>query len=380
MEILSKEEFTAIAGYESATCVSIYVPAHRSGVEVNEMHDALRLKTNLQQSARVLVGNGLSQGAADQLLKEGFNLVDDREFWNTQLEGLCVFMSESFFKYYKLPFAVKEEAVISSSFYVTPLLPLMYNKHFNLLVLSRDDSTLYRGDKFGLKEIKINGLPEGLNVEPDEDGGRQNLQATKAGKQTYEEAKSAGESAGTAYLLQGLKEADQALLKEEASAKENAPLLLAGTDYLVENYKKISQYGNIEREFLNGNFTREDKDSLYHQAKEKLSSYFKDDTSEALKTFFDNSANELTSSIPDDVIPASYYSKVSDLFVQKDEHIWGRFDEANSKLEIHDQPLNGDVCLINQAVIKTILNGGDVHLTEKEKMPSESKIAAFMRY
>lgn len=378
MNTLSKEEFTELAGYNFETCISIFIPTHRSGVEVNEMHDALTLKNKLHELGRTLIG--LDQDTSNNILKDGFNLVEQRDFWNSQLEGLAVFMSDDFFKYFKLPFIVKEESVLSSSFYVTPLLPLMYNKHFYTLVLSRDDSTLYRGDAFALKEVKVEGLPEGINIERHEEGGRQNIQAPKAGEQVYEDAINAGESADTAYLWQGFQEVELTLLREEAQSSEKPPLLLAGTNYHIETFKKISNYENISRETLIGNFEQEDKDSLYHQAKEKLASYFNDNTNQALKTYFDNSADELTSSIPEDVIPASYYRRVSDLFVQKDEHIWGNFDEATDKIEIHEQSLTGDDCLITKAVVNTIANGGDVHLLEKVKMPADSKIAAFMRY
>jgi hypothetical protein len=380
MENLSKEEFTALASFEAPFCVSVFIHAHRSGVEVNETQDALHLKSVLQQAEKKLAADGADQDAINNLLKEGYSLVEDRDFWNEQLDALAVLMANGFFKFIKLPFQVKEELLVDSCFYVAPLLPLIYNKHFYLLVLSRDDSTLYRGDAFGFTQINIRGLPDKLNVEPDEEGGRQFSKGTRAGNQMYEKAKAAGESDDTAYLLQGLKEADEALLKDQASYNEQPPLLLAGSDYLIENYKKISQYGKIFGETLSGNFELEEKSSLYHKAKEKLDSYFRENTQQALKTFYDNSANELTSSIPDDVIPASYYSKVSDLFVLRDEHRWGTFDEATDHPEIQDQQLNGNTCLINKAVVKTILNGGDVHVLEREKMPAESKIAAFMRY
>jgi preprotein translocase subunit SecD len=68
------------------------------------------------------------------------------------------------------------------------------------------------------------------------------------------------------------------------------------------------------------------------------------------------------------------------LFVQKGEHIWGTFDEMANKLVIHETQQNGDECLLNTAVIKTILTGGDVHILEKEKMPAASQIAAVLRY
>jgi hypothetical protein len=51
-----------------------------------------------------------------------------------------------------------------------------------------------------------------------------------------------------------------------------------------------------------------------------------------------------------------------------------------NKLVIHETQQNGDECLLNTAVIKTILTGGDVHILEKEKMPAASQIAAVLRY
>lgn len=380
METLSKEEFIALAAGEAASCVSIFIPVHRSGVEVNEMQDAIRLKDKLLEAEKTLAENGTDQDTIDRILKEGFSLFEQRDFWNTQLEGLAVFMSDRFFKHLKLPFPVKEELLIDSSFYVTPLLPLMYNQHFYLLALSRDDSTLYHGDAFGLTEIKVTGLPQKLNVELGEGGRRPVFRGTDASTQADEEEKNAGESGDSVYLMNGLKKADHALMEEAASFAEKLPLLLAGTAYLAENFKKISHYGNIVEEILAGNFEQKDKSSLHQQAKEKLASYFNKNTMEALHTFYENSATELTSSTPEEVIPATYYKKVSDLFVQKDEHLWGEFIETANLLKIHEQPLKGDTCLINKAVVKTLQNGGAVHVMEKDKMPVNSKIAAFMRY
>ena len=49
------------------------------------------------------------------------------------------------------------------------------------------------------------------------------------------------------------------------------------------------------------------------------------------------------------MIPASYYSQVSDLFICKDEHLWGVFNEAGNKLEIHDKQQPGDQRLLDRA-------------------------------
>jgi hypothetical protein len=108
--------------------------------------------------------------------------------------------------------------------------------------------------------------------------------------------------------------------------------------------------------------------------------YFDERHAKALEAYWNQSATALTSSIPDDVIPAAHYKQVWHLFVQKDEHIWGTFDEMNNQLTIHDTQQDGDECLIDRAVIKTILNAGEVHVLPKDRMPGGSKIAALMRY
>ena len=162
---------------------------------------------------------------------------------------------------------------------------------------------------------------------------------------------------------------------------EHVPLVMAAVDYEVALYKQISNYKHISEVTLTGNYEHEDRQSIYIKVREKMKPYFKEYVNDALKNFYNNSATELSSSIPAEVIPAAHFAQVSDLFVQRDQHIWGTFDEKDNHLVMHEQKLNGDECLINKAIIKTIMNGGEVHILDKEKMPAENTpIAAFLRF
>ena len=84
--------------------------------------------------------------------------------------------------------------------------------------------------------------------------------------------------------------------------------------------------------------------------------------------------------MPESVIPAAFYSQVRSLFVEKGAHIWGSFDAQNNKLELHASREEGDDCLVEKAAVQTILNGGEVFVMEKEKMPKGATIAALLRY
>jgi hypothetical protein len=113
---------------------------------------------------------------------------------------------------------------------------------------------------------------------------------------------------------------------------------------------------------------------------EVMKPYFEQRVNKALETYMNNSTTGLTSSIAADVIPAAYYSQIATLFVTKGEHIWGTFDEMAYELVFHDTPDEGGEDLIDNAVEKTLANGGEVFLLEKEKMPADCQIAALMRF
>lgn len=389
MGILSKEDLAELTGYEAENCVSIFIPAHSSGVEVNNLHDAIVLKNNLQAARKMLLEKGLQQRTADAILKPAFDLVDDREFWNSQSEGLAVFISEEYFKVLKLPFKLREELFVNSSFYVVPLLPVMSeDEHFFLLLLSKKDANIYRGDGFSIELLEIEGLPNGMDdvIHFEEKDSRQLMRRAGggAGRDSITGGGSYhGHGSGLAdepeYISQYLKEVDQTLWTELLS-NEKAPLILAGTESIIGQYRSISKYKNIVESMLAGNYDHDDKNTIYQKVKGIAAPLFEENTRKALETYNNNLTGGLTSSIPEDVIPASFYSQISDLFVVPDQHIWGTFDQASNALEIHETEQPGDTCLVNKAVVQTIKNGGSVHVMERKRMPADSTIAAFMRF
>ncbi|MVN22812.1 baeRF7 domain-containing protein [Mucilaginibacter arboris] len=384
MELLSKEEFAELANYQSEPCVSIFIPTHRSGVEVNEKQDIIVLKNQLQEAQKQLHQKGMAKDEAAQFLRQGFDLLNHETFWNNQLEGLALFIAKDYVKTLTLPLTVKQELFINTSFYISPLMPVLTsNEQFYMLVFSKHVSHFYLGDAFGMQELEIAGLPQGVGdvIHFEEKDKNQLFRAggTAPGQAASLHGHDSGLADDKEYLTQYIKELDQTLWTE-VLANEHKPLILAAVDNLIGLYRQNSHYKHIAEEAVIGNYEREDKLALWEKAREKLAPYFKAVHNGALQNYYNQIATPLTSSIPETVIPASYYSRISDLFVQKDVHIWGTFNEKDNKLNIHQEKQEGDECLINKAVVKTVLNGGAVHILEAEKMPKESVIAAFMRF
>jgi hypothetical protein len=92
--IFSKETFTELANFKDGITISLYFPTHRAGVEVNEHFDHISFKNTLNTVEQKLKEKGYTQAQIEPLLKPGYDLIRDDEFWNNLTEGLAVFIAE----------------------------------------------------------------------------------------------------------------------------------------------------------------------------------------------------------------------------------------------------------------------------------------------
>jgi hypothetical protein len=381
---LSKEALQTLAGYEADNCISIYMPTHRSGVEVNEQVDLINFKNQLQKIESLLKEKNVDQTKIARILKPGYDLLRDDNFWLEMSSSLAVFIGDDSLQFIRMPGTTTEKLHISSSFLLSPLLPVLKNpEFFYLLIISKKQSKLFRVDSFGIKYIEVKELPNGVDdVVHFEEKDDQNLFRTGssgAGQGANYHGIGGGKPDEKEHISMYLDEVEETLWKEILGTA-NVPLVLGGVEYLIPIFKKVSRYNNIWETSLTGNLEHENEQTLFAQAMKIMEPYFQEPLRKALAGYGNQSATPLTSSAPTEIIPAAYYSRVAYLFVEKDTDIWGRFDVQKNSLKIHEQQMDGDENLVDKAIIRTILNGGEVHMVEKNDMPADSQMAAIMRY
>lgn len=385
--VLTRERFAELANFKGDYCISIYLGSHASGVEVNEHFDPINFKNQLQEVTRRLTDKGHDQAYIERLLEPGFELVRNNDFWTELSPGLAVFIADGFFKYIKMPVVPTEELVIEGSFFVTPLIPIMASsEYFYLLVISKQCAKLFKADAWGMQIVPLE-LPQsieevkrisGLDATTFRSGSSGSRGPVYSQEGSYH-GTGGGNPDGKDNMLVYFEAVDD-ILWEKVLNKENAPLVLAGVEYVLPIYRSACDYHNIWPEVLTGNRDSQETTSLYEEAKQLMKPYFDQRVNKALELYMNNSANGKTSSIAADIIPATYYSQVSHLFVCKGEHIWGTFDEMANELIFHDAPDEGGEDLLDNAVEKTLANGGEVFLLDREKMPAETQLAAIMRF
>jgi hypothetical protein len=360
--IPTRELLASLANHKAATCISIYMTTHEAGVEVNEQADRIKFKSHLREIAAELKGKDMEQHAIELLLAPAYKMVQDDELWVRLSKGLAVFIADNYCSFMRLPMEVTDKVLVNSTFFLSPLMPMMTTgEYFYLLVISKKQVKLFKGDVYGLEHIPVEGLP----------------------KATDElEKKGENNASYTDDRLPNFLEAADDVIWKEVLHNENVPLLLAGVESVIPVYRSVCDYKHVYSEALTGSHERDDAHTLHALAMEIMAPYFEQRREKALELYGNQFATSLTSSMIDKIVPAAYYGRVSHLFVQKDApQVWGTFDEMKNELNVHTSKEAGGDDLLNNAIVKTLLTGGEVFMLDKEQMPGQGNvIAAVLRY
>ena len=81
-----------------------------------------------------------------------------------------------------------------------------------------------------------------------------------------------------------------------------------------------------------------------------------------------------------EIVKAAISGRVKSLAVIPDMEAWGKVDMENDRIEIHDSWQPGDVDLFDEAVLSTLVKGGQALLVNGNRLPSKTGAAAIYRY
>jgi len=84
----------------------------------------------------------------------------------------------------------------------------------------------------------------------------------------------------------------------------------------------------------------------------------------------------------EEIVAAAFYGRVDKLFLAVDAQIWGIFDPDTGKV-IHyqaGQSQEDDLALLDFAAMQTLQKDGSVYALLQEDMPTDSPVAAVLRY
>jgi hypothetical protein len=382
MNHITFNQFKELATHQQPHSISIYMPTHRSGKDVNEKIDQLNLKNKVQEVTKELQSWKISARDIDFLLKPVRELVDDNGFWNLQADGLVIFCSPGFFEYYTLPIPFEEFVYVSDHFFVRPLVTYLNDQgKFYLLNLTLSGAKFYEGFPHHLNEIDIN-LPEQIEDAVGYDYKEKNLQfrsgSTGTGNAIYH-GHGKGKEENKLESKKFFKAINDVLLQYIKNRK--LPLVLAAVDYLVPIYREVNDYQHLYEGFITGNPEHEDEKVLHEKAKKLLNGYFEKEKKLKIESFEQALVKQLASYRENEVIAEAYNQRIDTLFIQENEVFWGYFDKETNKIIPQKDFTTYKSCLLNFAAVHTILNNGNVFLLGPDEMPEpSSRVNAIYRY
>lgn len=383
--MITKKRTLELAEIHNAFCVSIYIPTHRSGEETLNGKDSLNLKNQLKNIKSKLENQGMSENEIEKFVKPIDDLLDDREFWAHQSDGLAIFLSEGLFEKYTIPVSFEAFNYLSNEFYLKPLMPLFNSDGlFYMLTLKMDDVKFYEGTRHSITEIVIDDLvPSRLEDRVGYDHEQKNLQFRSqqgnSGKGMFH-GHGDDESELKNELLRYFRSIDKGLMSI-LHEDQNPPLVVACLDFHFPIYKEVNSYQNLFSEHISGNPADKDVFLLHEQAWKLLKPYFNQTREEKVDLYSEYLGTGKASYDINNIIPAALQGKVDTLFLENKADVFGVFDPKTQTVDVQDSSQATNVSLLNLASMEVLAKGGTVYLMEKENLPElTSEINALYRY
>lgn len=383
MPLLTKEKFESLAKFKNSPCISIYMPTHRAGKDVLEEKDKIQLKSQWKKIYEQLKEKKISTDKIDELGKPVEQLLEDKNFWRHQSDGLAIFIGHNFFEKFSVPVNFEPMAHISDIFYLKPLVPLFTGDgRFYILSLQMDRVQLFEATKYDINELNIEEMvPSQL-----EDRVGFDYEEKNSKHQSVAQGASVSHGYGGAErdrkneFLRFFRAVDKGL--HPLLREEKAPLIVSCQDYLFPIYQEANTYQHLYDKCVPGNPSDfENRKALHQKAWEQIEPYFDKEKEQKMHQFREFNPGRTSKNIKE-IIPAIFEGKVDTLFLQDKEDLWGNYNPDMASVEITDNSNgHGKLSLMNLAAVKVIEQGGTVYLVDQAFMPDmSSKMNAVYRY
>jgi hypothetical protein len=392
MNILKRDDLKRLSEKRDGWHVSIFMPTHRAGAETQQ--DPIRLKNLLGQAEERLLASdrdrgrrGLRAPEAKALLEPASRLVQDSLFWQRQSDGLAIFISSEIAQHYRLPFEFEDLVVVADRFHMKPLLRLLSGDgRFYVLALSQDQVRLLQGSRYSVGDVELKSVPSSLAEALRFDDPERRLQfhtasgptGGKGGRPAMFYGQGAPSQDEKGDILRYFQKLDQGL--QELLADEQAPLVLAGVDYLLPLYREANTYPHLVEKGVEGNPENLSAKELHQRAWAIVQPRFLGEREVAAERFRQLAGTEKASDDLVEIVPAAHHGRVETLFVALDLQQWGEYDPATNEVRLRQEFEPGAQDLLDLAAVQALLHGGSIYAVEPAQMPAGASLAALFRY
>lgn len=383
MRQISIELFTELLATHESPCVTLYLPTHRK--HPDNTQDAIHFRNSLRELESLLAEKH-DESQVRAMLKPFNQLVGDLEFWNHRTDGLAIFCSPGKFEIVELQRPVEELLVVADSFHTKPLIRVLQSANrYQVLCLSRHEAQLYEGNRDALEPVELTNVTATISdvvtsgrSPSTQTVGSYGKRSGEGGTVTHDghEPKT---NAKEADVLKFFRAVDRGVL-EHHSRPTGLPLMLVALPESQTQLRRLS-----DNPFLLADGIKVDPDSLSvdelrKQAWNAIEPFYLTRLHELKEKFGDAQARQTGSGDLSDAAKAAASDKVATLLVEADRVIPGVVDRTTGAIHPAGPATSHVDDMLDDLAELVVAQGGEVIVVPKERMPTESGLAAIYRY
>ena len=357
----------AIMDNDSKVRISIYMPTHRT--HPDNRQDAIRFKNIISK----LEGMG-DYDAEVKRLKE---LENDQDFWTYNLDSLAILMDEKDMEIYRLVRPVEEHVTAGKRFYLKPLIRNFQSDHlYYALGLSRDSFRLFRGNRYGFREIELK----------DEDRLLENVLGDEIQKLDY----NVGSHGGGDGIYYGHSSKQNEIdidtqrffnytdtfIQENYTKEDKTPLILVTVSEHQGTFREISKNPQLLEQGISKSLESINEEDLKKEVWEILEPIYNERTDSLIRQYHVGINDGSATNTIQATLEAIINNRVKTLVLESDKTVNGKIYVADGSYELGDE---GDD-ILNHLAYLAMEKGSEVIILPKEKMPDHLGVFAILRY
>lgn len=364
-----------------APCLSIYMPTHR--LKMDHKQDIIVFK-NLAKEAKLSLEQKYTDRDIKPLLKLLKEMEEEVDLWNYSLDGLALFATLDEMIIYRLEKDFQPISIVSDSFHIKPMVEYYQAiETFQILALEAESFALFQGNHLDIKPMVLSEevettLKEVLGSQHTEDYQTHGVYGGASDGSTFHGHGGRSDEVEI-DRAKFFKHVDRFVL-EQVSKQAKLPLILVTRKEHHADFRKLSNNPYLLEDRIEGSFNDFKEDDIKMELKGINDQRF-DLLINQDKEHYHNLRNKgLSSDQLIDVLKAVLASRVETLFIEENKIIPGQIDFKTQQIiqSDLDDPQTDD--LLDDLVQHAYQTGAKVYILGKDKMPTESGVAAVFRY
>ena len=385
MQKLTLEELTRLLESPTeAPSVTIYLPSHRTHSPPHMNEDQIRFK-NLSKRALNLLEQHDKHNATfnKKIINQCNQLLRDRDFWEQMTESMVICARPGMFEFYHLPIDSDEYVAVDDHFHLTPLIGILHDmREFHVLSVRQHKPQLFRGDMYELHPAELT-LPDSIEAALGIDELYQKslqFSSTNSVNGVMYHGHGGGKDTGDVERLKFFRLIDGMVCYD---VDTSLPLILAGTDSEVSEYRAISSHPNITTGYVEGSYDHDDTIKLHRKAAEIMSQEVIEQDHQMALDRFERLRGESPGRVAaymEDLQDAAENGRVGTLLVGMSRKTRDTVRDNMQPVPKLVFPTEEDGRTLDQVVRQVFTKRGEIVNVSQDQMPEHKLALAINRY